>query len=993
MRIAHVTCLYVPEHQGGAAQQCHQIAVAQSHLGHAVSVFSGKLDRRLPMLEVRRSVEDGLPVTRIVTTDAFAEVDERNWRHEAVEPAFEAFLDQHRPEVVHFHSIQSLGATLIEVARRHGSRTALTMHDLWWICERQFCVDGDRKPCIPAVTPGSCACLRGTRALAERGSYLKPLLDQVDLLFSPSRHLADRLRMSGIGRSLEVDPNAVQLPAATERSRKADPAGPLRVLFVGGDAPEKGGHVLAAALQTLAAEGVAMDVDAYGIDPHSLDRRPLLKGAGARVHPPYCPDQIDSIMDSHDVLVVPSVMFESSSRAVREALARNLAVIATEVGGPQEVIRPGVNGLLVPPDDATALAAALRRLDADRDLVDRLSTAGSMEPVPTPREQAEHLLQRYQALDRRPPGPPGARRPKPPGRVLFVAGIDGSPLHYRVHQKIEQLSIRGIPSILRSYTDPRVMSDLDTVEAVVVYRSPATRELMRFIDEVHRRALPIRFDVDDLIFDPELAVELPAISHLPADERRLWIEGVKRYRAALLACGAGIASTEEIARQMRQLGVPAGVVRNGIDTPLATVSEAARRERGSRHRRAGDPFIVGYSSGTTTHDADLELVGPALRDFLRRHPEARLVLGGPLRIPPSLESVLDRIDRLPFISWEQHPGRLTTFDLNLAPLIEGVFNDSKSSIKWSEAALVDVPTLASPSAPFRESVRPGETGLLASSPDQWAERLEEAISDRERLARLGREARISAFAHGSPWVLGEHLMDLLTRAEPSRASQVRGSETTWPSEIRTTALEPAGLLPGLRSSAQQAAQTPTASLNAHHIGFALPHAAGPLARIDIRLATFGQTSRASVTLQVFDREGHGVVRLEAPAASVDDGGWTDFVLPAPLPSDEAYRAEICASGPGRLAAYLDPSGGHTVDGRERPGAVVARTFHQPPTPPFSEKVQVGVAAEVAPLSKLRWASVAVRRSIYILRSDGVTRGAGRIGRGVARRLLSRRPSA
>ena len=63
--------------------------------------------------------------------------------------------------------------------------------------------------------------------------------------------------------------------------------------------------------------------------------------------------------------------------------------------------------------------------------------------------------------------------------MLFVAGIDGSSLHYRVHQKIEQLGLFGFRCVLRRYSDPRIERELDRSEAVIVYRSPATRELLR----------------------------------------------------------------------------------------------------------------------------------------------------------------------------------------------------------------------------------------------------------------------------------------------------------------------------------------------------------------------------------------------------------------------------------------------------------------------------------------------------------------------------------
>src|SRR5207248_2325567 len=85
------------------------------------------------------------------------------------------------------------------------------------------------------------------------------------------------------------------------------------------------------------------------------DVRPLLRGA--------------------DLLVRPSIN-EGMSNVVLEAMATGLAVIGTRTGGLQEQVQDGVTGVLVPPGDAGALAAAMLELGRDEGRRARLGAAG-----------------------------------------------------------------------------------------------------------------------------------------------------------------------------------------------------------------------------------------------------------------------------------------------------------------------------------------------------------------------------------------------------------------------------------------------------------------------------------------------------------------------------------------------------------------------------------------------------------------------------------------
>jgi glycosyltransferase involved in cell wall biosynthesis len=102
-------------------------------------------------------------------------------------------------------------------------------------------------------------------------------------------------------------------------------------------------------------------------------------------------EDVPQLLAACDVFALPS-LYEGSSLAVLEAMAAGTPVVSSAIGGTEELIEDGRSGLLVPPGDAPALAAALRRLLGDPQLREDLAARG--------RERVDAGLRREQNADR-----------------------------------------------------------------------------------------------------------------------------------------------------------------------------------------------------------------------------------------------------------------------------------------------------------------------------------------------------------------------------------------------------------------------------------------------------------------------------------------------------------------------------------------------------------------------------------------------------------------
>ena len=97
------------------------------------------------------------------------------------------------------------------------------------------------------------------------------------------------------------------------------------------------------------------------------------------------------------------------------------------------------------------------------------------------------------------------------------------------------------------------------------------------------------------------------------------------------------------------------------------------------------------------------------------------------------------------------PTEMARLDINLAPLEVGnPFCEAKSELKFFDAALVNVPTVASPTGPFRRAIDHGRTGILAASADDWYIYVKKLAEDPALREQLGRNAYVATLAAFGP---------------------------------------------------------------------------------------------------------------------------------------------------------------------------------------------------------------------------------------------------
>ncbi len=372
MRVAQLATRYPPG-PGGVERHVAELAAHLGARGHRIDVYTTELYREFPWQRLPPAVPR-LESTPFGTVHRLPAWSFPGAAHYTFFRGLPRALDADPPELVHAHTYGTHQVTIAARRRRRaGTPYVVTAHyhppwsieGGWW--RRRLRGFYDR-----LLAGGN---LAGASRLIVQTHEEERLV----------RALGIRLPPIAI-----VPPGYSPLPAPPSQGAPFSTAygleGPF-LLFVGRLASNKGLLRLLDAFEPLARRDASASLVLVGEDggmAAAVDARARELGLGGRVR------RLGHVADDRllaaayreaRAVVLPSD-YEAFGLVLLEALAQGTGVVASRVGGIPEVVEDGRTGLLVPPADVRALAAALDRLWSDPTLARRLGETGRAEVVP-----------------------------------------------------------------------------------------------------------------------------------------------------------------------------------------------------------------------------------------------------------------------------------------------------------------------------------------------------------------------------------------------------------------------------------------------------------------------------------------------------------------------------------------------------------------------------------------------------------------------------------
>jgi glycosyltransferase involved in cell wall biosynthesis len=440
MKVIHVPFCFAPDTVGGTEVYVANLARDLQGLGVS-SIVSAPSDKS------RAYEVDGISVRRFSVSNKVTDVIQLYGPGDSLAATeFAKILDDERPDLVHLHALTwAVSFRLVQASKERGIPVVLTYHTPTVTCQRgtlllwgkPFC-DGKMEltrctgctlhglgmnrsvaASIGRLPPkfghwlgshgmqgGIWTALRMSELIGARHDVIRKMLSEIDHIVAVCEWVKDVILLNGIPAAkvslsrhgISWTPKEMAAPTPTVARQSSDE---VWLAFVGRFDPTKGLHILLKALLLMPALKVRLDV--YGLVQSSANdsyKKAMLDLAGRdpriAFRNPIATNEIVPLLRQYDFLAIPSQWVETGPLVALEAFAAGIPVIGWNLGGTSEIVRHGVDGLLIDPASITGWADTLRLVVQNADL--RAALKAGVRPPRTSIDVAREMLTLYQSL-------------------------------------------------------------------------------------------------------------------------------------------------------------------------------------------------------------------------------------------------------------------------------------------------------------------------------------------------------------------------------------------------------------------------------------------------------------------------------------------------------------------------------------------------------------------------------------------------------------------
>lgn len=314
---------------------------------------------------------------------------------------FSEYLDEIKPDIVHFGHLSHLSTNLVNVAKEKDLPVIYTLHDFWLKCYRGQLIDTKNSIC-PGPSEKNCfECVRdtfgdkwGVDDVKRYKEHMESVIDNIDVFLTPSKFLKNFFVKNGIPEEkIRYSRYGFNKDLIEEKEKKFNSESKISFGFMGRVIPVKGIEVLLKAFSGLEKS----DLHIFGSVGDQLEFLQEYLDENVIIEGSFKNWEIDErVLSNIDVLVVPSIWYENSPLVIQEAFLAGIPVITSDIGGMKELVEDGKDGFTFKTGDAESLRHVMENIEKDPTILNELKP--SRNKVRSIEEDAEYILRIYEEV-------------------------------------------------------------------------------------------------------------------------------------------------------------------------------------------------------------------------------------------------------------------------------------------------------------------------------------------------------------------------------------------------------------------------------------------------------------------------------------------------------------------------------------------------------------------------------------------------------------------
>jgi len=330
--------------------------------------------------------------------------------------------------------------------------------------------------------------------------------------------------------------------------------------------------------------------------------------------------------------------------------------------------------------------------------------------------------------------------------ILYVSGCSGGSKYYRCYNQAEELKLYGLKSVITSQHNSFLINLIKKFDIFIFQRVIYNPYIEEVIKEIKKQRKIIIFETDDLVFAPEYIPYMHYYNYMSEEERSWYQNGIGREILEDPYITNCILSTRFLAKTLKKKYPTKNIF---VSTNKLNKKQVAWAEKALKNKnkiKFNDGRVrIGYFSGSKSHDRDFATIYNVVLEILKENKNVILMIVGYLDLNDNFLEVKNQIERYPFVSMKKLSELILRSDINIAPLeIDNPFCQAKSGIKFFEAGILGVPTIASATDSFKDIIENGKNGFIAESEENWYNYLRLLIKNEELRREIGEKARVDS---------------------------------------------------------------------------------------------------------------------------------------------------------------------------------------------------------------------------------------------------------